>query len=372
MHIALALALIAPLSACGGRKVKPAPAPAPVAGTVAPLASGDDPCAIVHQHDERWYTPGGLYAPQIADGDPSVALDVSTLAEPVPQAEAPARYGNRSPYSVLGKDYEVLDGRRAAAYREQGIASWYGTKFHGRKTSSLEPYDMCQFSAAHKTLPLPSYALVTNLENGRDVIVRVNDRGPFHDGRVIDLSYAAALKIGVHARGTARVEVQAIDPGDRRWQRFLAERSAQAQRAVAAAEARAGKPAAAVPPAPVAAHPAPAVVSAAGATPPVRVEALPEPPPRPVVPAPAAPAPGTVPSAARWLQVGSFSERGNADAAVARLRSAGLDAVDVAPVDVAGRAFWRVRVGPLATEAVGDAVQRVMALGLGQPRLATD
>src|SRR5690606_27716170 len=91
-------------------------------------------------------------------------------------------------------------------------ASWYGSKFHGYRTSSFEPYDMFQFSAAHKTLPLPSYARVTNLDNGKSVVVRVNDRGPFHAGRVIDLSYAAAVKIGVWPKGTGRVEVRAIDP----------------------------------------------------------------------------------------------------------------------------------------------------------------
>src|SRR5690606_9112017 len=99
-------------------------------------------------------------------------------------------------------------------YVEQGLASYYGKKFHGRRTSSLEVYDMYAFSAAHKTLPLPSYARVTNLSNGRSVVVRVNDRGPFHAGRIIDISYAAAVKLGVHQAGVARLEVQALHPGE--------------------------------------------------------------------------------------------------------------------------------------------------------------
>src|SRR5690606_22954938 len=112
------------------------------------------------------------------------------------------------PYSVLGKSYHVLESPRG--YRERGIASYYGKKFHGRRTSSLEVYDMYTFSAAHKTLPLPSYARVTNLANGESVVVRVNDRGPFHEGRIIDRSFAAAVKLGIPRTGTAQVEVEAL------------------------------------------------------------------------------------------------------------------------------------------------------------------
>jgi rare lipoprotein A len=112
---------------------------------------------------------------------------------------------------VLGQTYNVLPSARD--YDERGIASFYGNKFHGYKTSSLETYDMYAFSAASTTLPLPSYARVTNLENGKSVIVRVNDRGPFHQNRLIDLSYAAAVKIGIWPKGTGLVEVRGIDPG---------------------------------------------------------------------------------------------------------------------------------------------------------------
>jgi rare lipoprotein A len=137
--------------------------------------------------------------------------DLSKLVEPVPKVEPRALYGNKSPYTVLGQNYAVLPTARG--YEERGIASFYGNKFHGYKTSSLENYDMYAFTAASKTLPLPSYARVTNLENGKSVIVRVNDRGPFHESRVIDLSYVAAVKIGIWPKGTGLVEVQGIDPG---------------------------------------------------------------------------------------------------------------------------------------------------------------
>jgi rare lipoprotein A len=145
-----------------------------------------------------------------SDGGPAApAIDISKLVEPQPKAEPRARYGNKSPYSVLGKTYKVMPDARH--YVERGIASWYGNKFHGYMTSSLEPYDMYQFSAAHKTLPLPSYVRVTNLENGKSVVVRVNDRGPFHENRLIDLSYAAAVRIGVWPKGTGMVEVRSLD-----------------------------------------------------------------------------------------------------------------------------------------------------------------
>ena len=136
--------------------------------------------------------------------------DLSKLPEPVPRVEPRALYGNKSPYTVLGQSYRVLPSARG--YVERGIASFYGNKFHGYKTSSLEDYDMYAYTAASKTLPLPSYARVTNLENGKSVIVRVNDRGPFHENRVIDLSYVAAVKIGVWPKGTGLVEVRGIDP----------------------------------------------------------------------------------------------------------------------------------------------------------------
>ena len=128
----------------------------------------------------------------------------------IPKVEPKSKYGNPKSYVVFGQRYHTLP--TAKGYVEQGIASWYGTKFHGRRTSSGETYDMYAMTAAHKTLPLPTYARVTNKKNGRSIIVRINDRGPFHDNRIIDLSYAAATKLGIVTTGTGLVEVRAIDP----------------------------------------------------------------------------------------------------------------------------------------------------------------
>lgn len=149
--------------------------------------------------------------PEPGDGPSSRAIKAADVHDAVPAVEPLARYGNHSPYTVLGKTYTVLPTSKG--YHERGIASWYGSKFHGRRTSSGEPYDMHLATAAHKSLPLPTYAEVTNLDNGRKMIVKINDRGPFHDDRIIDLSYAAAIKLGVDQTGTARIDVRAIDVG---------------------------------------------------------------------------------------------------------------------------------------------------------------
>lgn len=147
------------------------------------------------------------------DGPPDpndIPPDLVSLAEPVPQYEPYSAGGNSKSYEVFGKRYHVLNS--AEGFRETGLASWYGKKFHGRKTSNGERYDMFALTAAHKNLPLPTYARVTNLGNGKSVIVRINDRGPFHAGRIIDLSYAAAVKLDTVGK-IATVEVEAITPG---------------------------------------------------------------------------------------------------------------------------------------------------------------
>ena len=135
---------------------------------------------------------------------------MASISDAQPKVEPRSRYGNPSSYTVFGKRYHPLG--TSDGYRERGIASWYGTKFHGRRTSSGDNYDMYAMSAAHKTLPLPTYVRVTNLENRRSVVLRVNDRGPFHANRIIDLSYTAAWKLGILAKGTGYVEVVALDP----------------------------------------------------------------------------------------------------------------------------------------------------------------
>jgi rare lipoprotein A len=140
----------------------------------------------------------------------SVPPAAHDMPDAVPVAEPRSRYGNPKTYEVMGERYFVLDS--AAGYKESGRASWYGTKFHGKRTSSGEPYDMYQMTAAHKTLPLPTYVRVTRKSTGKSVIVRVNDRGPFHTGRVIDLSYAAAARLDLLKEGSAEVDVEALEP----------------------------------------------------------------------------------------------------------------------------------------------------------------
>ncbi|WP_327125247.1 septal ring lytic transglycosylase RlpA family protein [Nitrincola sp. A-D6] len=144
------------------------------------------------------------------DKAPVSPPDVSKVPDAVPRYEPLSRGGNRSPYEVFGQTYTVMPS--ADGYRESGTASWYGMKFHGHLTSNGEVYDMYEMTAAHKSLPIPSYVRVTNLDNGQSVVVRVNDRGPFHHDRLIDLSYAAAYRLDILQRGTGRVHVEAITP----------------------------------------------------------------------------------------------------------------------------------------------------------------
>jgi len=148
------------------------------------------------------------------DGGPRTEINVASIPDAVPRVEPRSANGNPPSYTVLGHTYHVMQSSRG--YVERGIASWYGTKFHGRTTSNGEIYSMYKMTAAHKTLPIPSYVQVTNLDNGRKIVVRVNDRGPFHPNRIIDLSYVAAKKLGIASNGTGLVEVRSIDP--RNWQ----------------------------------------------------------------------------------------------------------------------------------------------------------
>jgi len=144
------------------------------------------------------------------DRAPDNNVDISHVPDAIPRNEPRSKYGNPSSYKVRGRTYRVMNSSQG--YKARGVASWYGKKFHGHRTSSGETYDMYAMSAAHKKLPLPSWVRVTHLGNGRSVIVKVNDRGPFHDSRLIDLSWAAAKKLGITSTGTGVVEVEAIDP----------------------------------------------------------------------------------------------------------------------------------------------------------------
>jgi len=152
---------------------------------------------------------GGYYLDDGPEAQPPANLDA--VPDAVPRHEPLHRFANRT-YVALGKPYTPQSERRP--HSEEGMASWYGRRFHGKKTASGEPYDMYAMTAAHPTLPIPSYARVTSLKNGRSVVVRINDRGPFHSNRVIDLSYTAAHKLGYLGQGSARVRVESVDPAD--------------------------------------------------------------------------------------------------------------------------------------------------------------
>jgi len=343
MRSRIALVVLLALTGCAGhapKSVSRAPVHSTSTSTTSapPRTRPGKPPAFVPRGP---YTAGGLYAPGVADSAPEVPEDISALPEPVPKNEPPSHYGNRTPYTVLGETYNVLP--TAKGYVERGTASWYGTKFHGRATSNFEAYDMYQFTGAHKTLPLPSYVRVTNLENGRSVIVRINDRGPFHEDRLIDLSYAAAVKLGVNIHGTAPVEVRAIDPDD-----MDSDRPATA----------------------VASTP-----SARGAAPPAMHADAPILSSQPIV---VAPATGSLPIASAtdtqtgYLQVGSFGERDNAEHLLARLRDDGIEGAALREADVDGRGLWRVVIAGLDATAAARLADRIEALGLGHPAFFRD
>lgn len=290
------------------------------------------------------YTAGGLYRPGVRDSTPAYIPNVACIPEPVVTDEPRSPVGNRSPYTVLGKQYHVLQDPRG--YQETGIASYYGAKFHGRLTSNREVYDMYTFSAAHKSLPLPSFAEVTNLENGQSVIVRVNDRGPFHDGRVIDLSYAAAVKLGITQRGTGQVSVRALTPGQERGRRARRDAAAATPTSTAMPATAATTAALAEPAAAVVSTPLPQAVTAAG-----RVADSPQ---------------------ATLLQVASFASRDNAERALQQLLLAGIAGGRLQDVVADGRTLWRLRVAADDHSTVPQLVQRIAALGLGQPRVVND
>jgi rare lipoprotein A len=195
------------LSACGSAPKRTAPS-----GQNKPVASAAANKSAVALPDlpKANSGQGGYYQDDGPGENPSI--DVESLVDPIPVVEAFSSSGNK-PYKIRGKSYTPITDN-TTAFKQRGLASWYGKKFHGRKTSSGELYDMYKLSAAHPTLPIPSYARVTNLENGKQVIVRINDRGPFHAGRVIDLSYSAAFKLDYLRKGSSLMEVERLLPAD--------------------------------------------------------------------------------------------------------------------------------------------------------------
>ena len=192
------------LAACGSQPPKPAELPVEKPVTAVPPAS----TSVEKKSTPAGRRGGGFY---LDDGPlDNVDIDLASIPDAVPRAETLHRFANR-PYSVLGRDY--VPRQSVAPFRQQGIASWYGRRYHGQKTSSGEPYDMLGMTAAHPTLPIPSYVRVTRSDTGKSVVVRVNDRGPFLHERVIDLSYTAAWKLGIVDNGSGPVVVESIVPG---------------------------------------------------------------------------------------------------------------------------------------------------------------
>ena len=295
-----------------------------------------------------------------ASSAPPPPANVMGVPEPVPRAEPRSASGNPPFYEVAGHRYIVLAS--AAGYRERGVASWYGPDFHGLRTATGERYDMFAMTAAHKTLPIPCYARVTNLSNGRSVVVRINDRGPFVATRIIDLSYTAAAKLDMIRNGTAFVDVEVLSPASPSSGTAL---PVTTQAASAASVGVSSVPAVTTPGEPAAANApaADATPGAPGATPGVATTAntLPTMPP-----------PAPVAAGHFYIQVGAFSQADNAQRVARRLRDAGLEHVfTLAPA--ADQPLQRVRIGPIASVQQFDAlIARLTALGYPSARLAQD
>ncbi len=278
---------------------------------------------------------GGDIAGSPAAAGSAAIPDLAGLPEPPVRAEARSRYGNPPSYEVFGRRYFVTPAQPGQV--ERGTASWYGPGFHQARTSSGETYDMYQLTAAHRSLPIPAIARITNLRNGRSVLVRINDRGPFVGERIVDLSYAAAARLDMLREGTAPVELQVLAVDSMGPGSALPERPAMAAPTAGAQSASAPMPV----PVPV------ANLAPVGSPDPV--------------------------STARWLQVGAFATRANADAQAALLRDAGFAQVRVVETVAAQRLLFRVRVGPVANVLeADDFIERLRLAGIPDARLAQD
>ena len=308
-------------------------------------------------------------------GSPTRDVRLADVPGAKPKVEPKAKLGNMDSYVVFGKTYRPKPTSRD--FVERGIASWYGPKFHGKKTSSGERYDMHQWTAAHKTLPLPSYVLVTNLENGRSLIVKVNDRGPFVGDRIIDLSYAAAKELGVDKKGTALVQVTSIDPRDHDGKLpkklKLADAAGQREHSSASGDERAQDGSGRARPARVAASRQPE----AGRTTPAPDRERMSPVSRSPVARPAATATSRPPAqpavasrgAGYYLQVGAFGTRANAEQMRRRLLGQLAAPVSIADDRVpsgGAKPLFRVRVGPVGSRADAEHLAgELAALGVG-------
>lgn len=248
------------------------------------------------------------------DSGPRGPVNVAHIPDAVPKHEKRTRAGNPRSYVVHGKRYYVMSS--SSGFVQRGIASWYGRKFHGRKTANGETYNMYAMTAAHKTLPIPTYVQVTNLDNGKQVVVRVNDRGPFHENRIIDLSYTAAKKLGIVGHGTGRVEIRALEPGQRTPP--VTTRVATAPKPSVSATSQQGKP-------------------------------------------------------ALYLQLGSFISMDNAESLRAQLALNNVTGAEILQSTVDRKHIYRVRVGPLKSVEEADRVAaRINSLGIGVPTIVID
>jgi rare lipoprotein A len=286
-------------------------------------------CTLAHRHPEqhRGEIPSGSNVP-------SPPADVLSIPDAVPRAEPRGTRGNPPFYEVFGKRYHVMAS--SAGWVERGTASWYGPGFHAASTSLGEPYDMYGMTAAHKTLPIPCYAEVTNLRNGRKVIVRINDRGPFVGDRIIDLSYTAAAKLDMLRAGTAPVEIRVITPG---------------------------APGSALPPV-VASSPPPPLMPTAPVMPS---------PPSPAVTVVNAPAAGIPGVTAMFIQAGVFADHENARRRVESLLAAGLELASLDEMPRNDKTLHRVRVGPFGSVEEFDlAMKRLRELGITDARMFTE
>ena len=334
------------LSACGTVATRDAP---PAATRDAqPPATRDSPPAVARAPDATTAAPkpatrrgGGYYLDDGPGDNPPPNLE--QVPDAVPKAE-PLHRGAMRPYNVMGQSYTPMTALQP--YKARGVASWYGRRYHGRQTSSGEVYDMYAMTAAHTVLPIPSYARVTNPANNRSIVVRINDRGPFHSDRLIDLSYTAAYKLGVLGGGSALVEVESVivDAGTPVSPGVAYARRAPAPAVVASTLA--------VPPAPA---PIPLPAEAEESTAATRTEAAAPPPVVPVA----------VGLRGVFLQLGAFASQDNADSYLTRLR-AQIDWLAPALRVHSTAGLYRVHAGPYAnqTEARVAADRISQALGL--------
>lgn len=328
------------------------------------------------------------------DSAPTNPPDLSNIPDAVPKVEPKSKYGNPASYVVFGKRYYTKKSNKN--HVERGLASWYGRKFHGRRTSSGERYDMYAMTAAHKSLPLPTYARVTNVENGRTAVVKINDRGPFHGNRIIDLSYSAAHKLGVVARGTAMVEVKTIDPSRPESDSgglFLASRDSASEPQNSFFDAddstfeskKPGSKRVAVaqktPPRTKPASPAEETrvrvaktekPDVRGKTAPSPMAETPAPEPKVAV-ATSEEKPRPAVGSSMYLQVGAFGSRLNAEQLRRRLVIHIAEQVQVRTIDGQASPWYKVHVGPLdSRKSAKDLSQRLASMGLAESHIVVE